>query len=186
MGNHQVDNAALAVSCCEVLQRQGYAIPEEAIREGLLAVNWPGRLEVVSKEPYLVLDGAHNLAAVKELAHYLKSASDTKWTLVIGIFDDKPFKEIIAALMPYCHNVIATRPDNSRALTPEILATQAAQYHAKVTTAPTVAAAIEAAVQNWRPGQGICVAGSLYVIGEAKSYLEKKGTPDPGDLLTSA
>ena len=71
-----------------------------------------------------MLDGAHNLAAVKELAHYLKSASDTKWTLVIGIFDDKPFKEMIATLMPYCHNVIATRPDNSRAFTPEILATQ--------------------------------------------------------------
>lgn len=185
-GYHQVDNAALAISSCEVLQRQGHAIPEEAIREGLLAVTWPGRLEVVSKEPYLVLDGAHNLAAVKELARYLKSASDTKWTLVIGIFDDKPFKEIIATLMPYCHNVIATRPANSRALTAEILATEAAQYHAKVTTAPTVAAAIEKAVQNWHPGQGICVAGSLYVIGEAKSYLEKQDVPDPGELLTSA
>lgn len=185
-GYHQVDNAAVAVSCCEVLQRQGYAIPEEAIREGLLAVTWPGRLEVVSRGPYLVLDCAHNLAAVKELARYLKSASDTKWTLVIGIFDDKPFKEMIATLMPYCHNVIATRPTNSRALTPEILATEAAQYHAKVSTAPTVAAAIEAAVQNWRPGQGICVAGSLYVIGEAKSYLENREKPDPGEILTNA
>ena len=186
MGRHQIDNAAVAVSSCEVLQRQGYAIPEEAIREGLLAANWPGRMEVVSQKPFILLDGAHNLAAISGLARYLKSTTDKKWTLVIGILDDKPFEKMISALMPYCHQVIATRPTTSRALEPDILANTATQHGAKVTTAPTVAAAIEKAVQNWRPGEGICVAGSLYVIGEAKSYLENQGTPDPGDLLTSA
>lgn len=185
-GHHQVDNAALAVNSCEVLQRQGYPIPEEAIREGLLSVNWPGRLEVVSKEPYLVLDGAHNLAAVKELAHYLKSASEIKWTLVVGILDDKPFKKILATLLPYCHKVIVTRPSTGRALEPEILAKTVAPYNLAVTTAPTVVTAIEKAVQNWCPGEGICVAGSLYVIGEAKSYLEKREKPDPGEILTNA
>jgi len=186
LGHHQIENAALAASCCEVLQRKGFEVPETAIRKGLVTVQWPGRLEVVSQEPYMVLDGAHNLAAVKALARYLKSASDKKWTLVIGIMDDKPYEKILVALLPHCHSVIVTRPSAGRGLAPEILAKTGATYGLKVTTASTVAEALEMAVHNWKPGEGICVAGSLYVIGEAKSYLEKRGPPDPGDRLTSA
>ena len=71
-GRHQYRNAALALAVVELLQEMGFPVPEQAIREGLAGVRWPGRLERLAQDPRVILDGAHNPAAARSLAQALK------------------------------------------------------------------------------------------------------------------
>ena len=173
-GSHQVENAALVLAACELLNRSNITISIEQIQAGLGSTRWPGRLEVVSDHPMIILDGAHNLNASKELAKYLKTElKGRRITLVIGILEDKPYAEILGHLLPACSRVILTSPKIDRALSVDALYPVAAALTADVRTIPDVSRAVSFAVQNARPDEVICVAGSLYVVGEAKAFLNQ-------------
>ncbi len=177
-GRFQLDNAAITLAACEVLRRNGTNIPEPAIREGLALNRWPGRLEVVSTSPMVLLDGAHNLAAAEHLAGFLSSElQDRKITLVIGILDDKPYPEILRFLLPVCRKAILTQARNERALPAETLLAEAAPLLPDVTAVPRVDAAIEQGLAGLSPDEILCIAGSLYVVGEAKAWFERQGLP---------
>ncbi|GBC59287.1 FolC bifunctional protein [Desulfonema ishimotonii] len=177
-GSHQIDNAALTLAACEIITENGANIPEEAIRRGLHENCWPGRLEVVSESPYLILDGAHNLAAAENLAKFLKETFDPeKITLVLGILDDKPYAEMLRFLLPVCRNAILTQPKIHRALPVDTLRATAGEIRSELTSVPDVARAVAYAMENAAPDDVICVAGSLYVVGEAKEFLETLGFP---------
>ncbi len=172
-GAHQVTNAALVLAACELLQDQGHPISPEALSAGLETTHWPGRLEVVSHSPTVILDGAHNLDAAACLATYLSTEwSGRRITLVIGILEDKPFQEILNVLLPPCDRVILTQPAIYRALSPESLRSAAEGKVRIIEEVPTVADAIRRAVESSGPDDVVCIAGSLYVVGEAKAYLE--------------
>ncbi len=175
-GYHQVDNAALAIAACEVLREKGVDLPESAIRNGLAAVQWPGRLEVVSQNPFILLDGAHNLMAARNLAsHFAKDLSHKRIILVVGILDDKPYKQMLQALVPVCAKAIVTRAQNERALPARTLLEAAKEEIADVEMAPDVPKAVDRALETAGPEDAVCIAGSLYVVGEAREHLEKKG-----------
>jgi dihydrofolate synthase/folylpolyglutamate synthase len=179
-GRHQVDNAALALAACDLLRMEGVGIDETAIRKGLTGVTWPGRLEIVKRQPLTILDGAHNLAAVQRLADYLKtSLKDRRLTLVVGILDDKPFRKMLAALMPLCHRVIFTRPVINRSLDPEILFRESGMPSARSAIVPDVPAAVARAMDTTSIDDAVCIAGSLYVVGEARRFL-KRDSADAG------
>ena len=119
MGRHQVDNAAISLAACELLNRSGASISEENCRQGLLSLHWPGRLEIVSESPRIILDGAHNLVAAQNLAAFLARETDQRpITMVIGNLDDKPYKAMLSALVPVTQKVIFTRPKIDRGLPP--------------------------------------------------------------------
>lgn len=182
IGEHQPENASLALAACELLNQQQLSITERHIREGLENVHWPARLEVVSTAPYILLDGAHNLAAAHKLARYLNShLADRKITLVIGILDDKPYRAMLAILAPLADRVIATRAAIGRALPPEAIATAAGQYVRETVIRPNVAAALAYAVKTIGKDDAIVVAGSLYIAGEAIACLNHDRRPDPGE-----
>ncbi|MFH0994313.1 MAG: folylpolyglutamate synthase/dihydrofolate synthase family protein [Pseudomonadota bacterium] len=173
-GSHQVQNAALVLAACELLNRSNTILSLEHIQIGLDNTRWPGRLEVVSDHPMIILDGAHNLNASKELAKYLGTElKGRRITLVIGILEDKPYAAILEHLLPVCSRVILTSPKIDRALPVDTLYPIAAALTADVQTIPDVSRAIAFAVQNARPEEVICVAGSLYVVGEAKAFLNQ-------------
>ena len=173
-GSHQVENAALVLAACELLNRNDTIISLKHIQTGLDNTCWPGRLEVVSDHPMIILDGAHNLGACKKLAEYLKTElKDRRITLVIGILDDKPYTAILEYLLPVCSQVILTSPKIDRALPVDTLYTIAAALTADVRKIPDVSRAVAFAVQNAQPEDVICVAGSLYVVGEAKAFLNR-------------
>ena len=173
-GSHQVENAALVLAACELLNRNNTIISIEHIQTGLNNTRWPGRLEVVSDHPMIILDGAHNLNASKELAKYLRTElKGRRITLVIGILEDKPYAAILENLLPACSRVILTSPKIDRALPVDTLYPIAAAITADVQKIPDVSRAIAFAVQNARPDEVICVAGSLYVVGEAKAFLNQ-------------
>jgi dihydrofolate synthase/folylpolyglutamate synthase len=178
-GHHQIDNAALAMAACEVLRQSGQAeLTADDIGKGLMRTRWPGRLEVVSTTPYIILDGAHNLMAARKLAQYLKNQfTEKKITLVIGVLDDKPSDAILKDLIAPCHRVVATQPVIDRAIPAHDLAKVAKKYSRNVDIIPDVGAALENALEKSDRDDVICVAGSLYAVGEAKTALKKLTPP---------
>ncbi len=114
-GRHQYRNAAVALAVLELLQQQGFAISEEAIREGLQNTRWPGRLEQVAQDRRILLDGAHNPAAALTLAQTLKQTrGHGRLIFVMGIMADKEVDIILGRLLPLGQMVIFTRPQYFR------------------------------------------------------------------------
>jgi dihydrofolate synthase / folylpolyglutamate synthase len=172
-GEHQVDNAAVALAACELLaQSKSAAISETAIRQGLLQTRWPGRLEVIPHSPEIILDGAHNLMSARILAHHLvKHYPKGNITLVVGILDDKPCQTILKDLIAPCAKVVVTQPNIDRAIPAAKLAALAKPFAPYMETVPNVAQAVQRALEISAKDDVVCVAGSLYVVGEAKTAL---------------
>ncbi|MCP4112737.1 MAG: bifunctional folylpolyglutamate synthase/dihydrofolate synthase [Desulfobacteraceae bacterium] len=175
-GNYQVDNAALVLACCELLNRNDSNIPLQSIKDGLEKNRWPGRLELVSTSPYILLDGAHNLIAARNLGKFLSTnLADREIILVVGILDDKPYASMLRSLVPICSRVILTQVKNERALPADKLYQAARKMNQNITVIPDVAKALRHALETASDNDAVCVAGSLYVVGEAKEELEKSG-----------
>jgi dihydrofolate synthase/folylpolyglutamate synthase len=173
LGDHQIENAALALAASELLIKSGAEIPLENIQKGLKKMRWPGRLEIVSEHPLIILDGAHNLIAARNLARFLKThLAGRSITLVVGILDDKPFAAMLKCLLPACSRAIITRARTDRALDPQCLYATARKIIPDVLVVPDVAAAFSHAIQTVASDEVVCVAGSLYVVGEAKEAIE--------------
>ncbi len=168
-GRHQAANAAVAVAAVEELF--GKAIPEEPAREGLAAVGSPGRLEVVDRDPLVLIDGAHNPQAFEALAATMREEfPEQAWTLVVGAMGDKDLDAMLEPMRGLLAAVIATSADHERAFVPGQVAEAVARVlpGVPVDEVPGVAAAIDAAKERAGDG-GIVVAGSLYVAGEART-----------------
>jgi dihydrofolate synthase/folylpolyglutamate synthase len=156
----------------------------EWIRNGLASTKWPGRLEFISKNPPIVIDGAHNPAAAGALAQALKRTFLEKYKkiiMILGIMDDKDIEGIMEPLLPLASDVIVTAPAGMRAARAEKLAAAAASLGfpaARVTR--TVKEALGIATQmamHHAPCATplIVVTGSFYTIGEAKEAMGQKG-----------
>ena len=174
LGRYQVDNAALVLAACEILNRDKTArLPEAEIRKGLLENSWPGRLEVLSDAPLVLLDGAHNMAAIRPLARFLSERFAGRYiTLVSGILDDKAYPEMLGCLLPRCNRVILTQPKIDRAIPADALKKVAEKIIADVSVIPDVPSALNYAIRTSKPDHVICIAGSLYLVGEVKEAIE--------------
>lgn len=170
-GSYQVDNAAQVLAACEILMEQT-AIDSTAIEAGLKSHNWPGRLEMSPTNPPILLDGAHNLMAARHLAAFLKEQmSERKITLVAAILDDKPYRSMLRAILPCCSRAIFTRPKINRSLPAQTLCSAARPYIANTEIIADVAEAVSHAYETTPREDLICIAGSLYLVGEAKQAL---------------
>jgi len=167
--------------------------PNEAwihcIREGLRNVKWPGRLEFISENPPIVIDGAHNPAAAAALAQALKRTFLQKYKkiiMILGIMDDKDIEGILEPLLPLASHIICTSPAGSRAASAETLTEVAASLGFPAAQATrTVKEALDCAMQlamthdpsplTIPPASLIVVTGSFYTTGEAKEVLGQKG-----------
>ncbi|MFZ5448116.1 MAG: bifunctional folylpolyglutamate synthase/dihydrofolate synthase [Thermodesulfobacteriota bacterium] len=170
-GRHQYGNAALALAVVEMLNKEGFPVPETALREGLNAARWPGRLEQLPQDPRILLDGAHNPAAALTLAQNLKQArGNGRLILVMGVMADKDVDAILARLLPLAQTVIFTQPQYFRAATTRDLARRAQPYGLEILQIPRIAAAIRQAQSLAGPKDRIVITGSLFTVGEAKEY----------------
>ena len=177
LGRHQAENAATAITAVEALKIKGICISKKAIRDGLEKVKWPGRLEIIQKNPILILDGAHNPNGVKVVRQTLEEIfCYHRLVLVLGIFADKDYKKMIKIIAPLADLIIATKAKNPRATPPQIIAKEAAQYidRNKIMVTKNIPQAINYAIFNSHKDDLICITGSLYTIGEAKRYFKIK------------
>lgn len=161
-GAHQVGNARLAVAAAQQLMAQPLA--PEVIDEVLAQTTWPGRCEWLRAD--LLIDGAHNLEGVTSLAAVLDALPLPPSVLIFGTSADKPAAEMLQLLAPRFDHVIVTRARSERALDPAVLAAGLP----RAVVAPNVAAALTTA-DGLAEGGFIVVAGSLFVIGEARAHV---------------
>lgn len=176
-GRHQWTNATLAVAAATRLPGFHERITEQAIRQGLAGTRWPGRCEVVSDHPTLLLDGAHNPAAAQVLRAFLLenyTSKGKKVVMVFGAMQEKDLSGIMQPLFSCVSRVIVTRAETPRAADPVYLEGLARRYHASVLRAPSLSAALSAARQEAGEDGVICVTGSLYLVGDVKCLLEGK------------
>ncbi|MGD9393861.1 MAG: folylpolyglutamate synthase/dihydrofolate synthase family protein [Dehalococcoidia bacterium] len=168
LGEHQLQNAATAVAALEVLAERGFDITAESIARGLAKIEWPGRFQVLRRDPPLVVDGAHNIDAARSLKKALKEYFDfNKAILVMGASDDKNIKGVIAELLPLFDRVIVTRSRHPRAMAPAPLAAEFARHGVKARIAEDVPAALSQALSLAGEKDLVCLAGSLFIVGEA-------------------
>jgi dihydrofolate synthase/folylpolyglutamate synthase len=179
-GSYQHRNAALALGVTELLERRGVQGSEDPIREGLKSAHWPGRLQVVSREPLLILDGAHNPGAIHCLSEAIRGGFRYKrLILVLGIMADKDVPTILRGIVPMANYVLFTRPEYYRAAAPETLMQQALPLGKPGEIQPTLAKAIEKAKRMADRKDLILVTGSLFTVGEAMAILDpEKYKPD--------
>jgi dihydrofolate synthase / folylpolyglutamate synthase len=168
---YQAPNVATAIAAAE--SALGRALEIGAVRAALGGMRFPGRFEVVSDDPPVVLDGAHNPQAAAVLAGAIRAAfPGARPTLVLGILADKDAEGIVAALAPVAARIVVTRPDSSRALPAERLAEIVERVAGvRPTVAPELADAIAIAGSD---GAGVVVSGSLYTAGQARTLLRRR------------
>jgi dihydrofolate synthase / folylpolyglutamate synthase len=174
-GGFQAVNAATAFCIVQALGRRGVQIDDEAIVSGLQSVRIPGRLEAISHDPLVLLDGAHNPAAAHELASSLgEILPGRRIHLVLAAMADKDIGEIAAQLGPLASSMTATRvPGTDRSADPEEIAGAFSRLGTRVFVAPDPAAALECALQRAETDDAVVVTGSMYLVG----WLQRIGVP---------
>lgn len=167
IGEHQAGNAAVAIEASRKLD-----ISDQAIRQGLERVSWPGRFEVLSKDPVFIADGAHNPQCARTLAAALDTVFlGQKVEFLLGVLQDKDYQEMMDLLLPYAKGVVLLKPDSPRALDPDILAKYLRGHGAKVRVAKSVTQALDLGFAL-ADGTPLVLTGSLYLLGEVrKGYL---------------
>ena len=121
-GEYQKENAALAFSALMALKSMGYSVSEEGIRRGMKKACWPGRFELLAKEPLFIIDGAHNEDGVRALAQALKQDYPGKeFCLIVGILGDKAYDKMLDIMLPFAKKAVCVTPPNPRALPGEEL-----------------------------------------------------------------
>ncbi|MBQ3140338.1 MAG: bifunctional folylpolyglutamate synthase/dihydrofolate synthase [Clostridia bacterium] len=174
LGEHQQKNAALAIETVRALRRRGFAISDDALREGLRRTVWPARLQVLSKEPLMLLDGAHNLHGVRALTAALrKLLPDQKFVFMCGILGDKDYRDMLAELSPLAAAIVVAQVPNPRAKNAADLAQTAKEYCADVRVGGEVPDAVAMAKQvRAEYGLPLCCCGSLYMAGAVLEVLK--------------
>lgn len=163
-GRHQAFNAAVVLEAALALCRQGFDISDEDIIGGIENAKIPARIEVISKNPYVIIDGAHNPDGAGALRDTLKSVG--KMTGIIGILQDKDTQEMLKAFSACFNNVYTVAPNNPRAMSAVQLAQQAKPYFNSATPCDSLQQALQMAT-----AQGdVCVCGSLYLAADARKY----------------
>lgn len=176
-GKFQVRNALTAAAAAAILAERGFPMTWPAVERGIGDVRWPGRLERVSERPEIFLDGAHNPAAARELRNFWdENFAGRRIILVYAAMRDKAVDEIAGLLFPRAARVILTQPNQSRAISVDVLSQIACHHAANCESAANSSEAIERALGLAKPEDAIFITGSLYLVGEARSIFRSAGS----------
>ena len=199
LGNYQMENAMAVLDIIDCLQRRGFGISEDAIQSGASAVQapegkqkpgisedairaglaraiWPGRFELLSRAPLLIVDGAHNPNGVEALVDTIRAYfPDQKINFVMGVMKDKDYHTMLRLIAPYAARFITELPDAHRALRPEELKSEIRTYFdGPVETADSVTAAVQRAMELAEGTEAITICfGSLYQVADIRRFFRK-------------
>jgi len=176
LGYHQIENAATAYASLRTARGRGLTVSDAAIQRGFAQVDWPGRFEILSHDPLLVVDSAHN----RDSALKLRLALDDYFPglpviLIFGASEDKDIEGMFAELMPRVRQVVATRSYHPRALEPQALVEFAHRYGIPASVAPTIEEALEQALNLAAGDALVLAAGSIFVAaGVRETWLKNQ------------
>ena len=173
LGIHQLKNAAVVLSVIDTLIDKGWNITEENIREGMRTVSWPGRFDIVGREPLFIIDGGHNPQCIEALVVNIRDyLTDKKVIALTGVLADKDYADMYKPVMPYVREFVCVTPPNPRKLE----AAELAKHLQGVGAKATACASIEEGVRTARALAGhdgvVLCFGSLYTIGSIKEALD--------------
>lgn len=177
IGPHQIENLSVSLAVIEELKNRGLEISNAALCTGVEATTVPARVEVISKDPLIIIDGGHNEDGARVLANTLsRFTSDIKKTFLIGVMADKEVDKVLSQIVPLASCVVATTPNSPRSMPANELAA-AAQGYMKSPSSTTCSAcadpcdaydrALEYATAH---GQSLVVCGSLYLAGDVRAH----------------
>lgn len=176
-GTHQRVNAALAVRAIELVrERVGLRLPDRAVTAGLGRVDWPGRLESIGARPRVLLDAAHNVEGAQALGAHLAREDErcgrpAQRVLVFGITEGRDAEALFAPMAPHVDCVIVVTPEIVKAQPAPDVARALASHTESVVSEASVLAALERAREAAGPDGEVLVAGSLYLVGDARRAL---------------
>jgi len=169
LGRHQLENGTAAIASLEAMRERGYRIPAQAVREGMRSVKWPGRLEILSREPLVVVDCAHNPYSTQTLRRALEEwFPGRRWVLIFGASTDKDIPGMLRELLPVSEYVIVTRSEHPRAAAPIELADAVASAGGGAEVSISVSKALRRALAVTEPDTGLLVTGSIFVVADAR------------------
>jgi dihydrofolate synthase/folylpolyglutamate synthase len=173
LGKYQANNAVVALTTIKVLQKyHDINISEVSIRNGLKNTRWPGRLEVIKKNPTVIIDGAHNIHGAKALKRSIKEIFDYDRLIgVIGVLGDKDVDGILNEIVPLCDIVIITRPNNPRAISLDDLKGKIEGFGKEVLMYEDIREAVDKSLEISMEEDMVVCCGSLYMIGDVRSKL---------------
>ena len=174
LGVHQLKNAAVVLSIMDTLMEKGWKITEDHIREGLRVARWPGRFDIVGRDPLFIIDGGHNPqcidALVVNIRDYLK---DKKVIALTGVLADKDYADMYKPVMTYVQEFVCVTPPNPRKLEAAELANHLMSVGAKATACDSIEEGVRKARQLAGDSGVVLCFGSLYTIGSIKEALDQ-------------
>lgn len=172
LGEHQRYNAAAALETLWVLRKRGWDIPETAVTEGLSKTVWPARMELVRRNPDVILDGGHNPQCMEALGKALRELyPEKKLIFLTGVLADKDYPTMMGEILPLAREFYTITPDSERAMPAAELAAWLEERGAKSTPCGSVREGIDRALAAAGPEGAVCACGSLYMIGEVRHLL---------------
>ena len=170
LGDHQLHNAAVVLAVAETLIENGWNITGENIYDGIRDVSWPGRFDIITRDPLFIIDGGHNPqcleALVKNIQDYL---SGRRIIAITGVLADKDYGDMYRPVLPYIEQFVCVTPPNPRRLPAAELAQHLTQAGATATAFESIAEGVRRAIAlAGRDGAVLCF-GSLYTIGDIRN-----------------
>ena len=172
LGLHQVDNAINAILVSKTLSEKNINVKDSSIKKGLYNTFWKGRIQLISRKPLIIFDGAHNISCMNALKQFMLKISNRR-ILVIGISKDKEIAKMIKAIAPFFDEIIVTKGLFKPAKT-SVIAKEARQYCEKVIEIQELEKALNYAKNKLKDNDTMLVTGSLYVVGGALSIIREK------------
>jgi len=174
-GRFQIRNALAAATASYLLAERGFSTNDEAVPRGIATVRWPGRLERLSHQPAVYLDGTHNPAGARELLKFWEeNFRGRRILLVYGAMRDKAVDEIAGLLFPRADSVILTEPRQPRAISAPLLAEITGHLAVQSTVVQDPGEALERALGMAGPDDVIFATGSLYLAGDLRGYWSRR------------
>lgn len=178
-GKYQINNLLTVYSAVSILREKHFTITDEHLVEGIAATKFPARFELCSREPMVILDGAHNPQAAEALAESVEELLPKKRILLCGMMADKDYKTAISILAPHFEHIITVNVQNPRTVASEELAKTAKEFCADVTVEGNASEALEDVLKTLKNDDVLVVAGSLYLASELRPMLMRfKGNPN--------
>ena len=172
LGDHQLHNASVVLSVIDTLIDRGWKINEQNIRDGMRDVSWPGRFDIVGRDPLFIIDGGHNPqcieALVKNIEDYLTGRTVIALT---GVLADKDYGDMYKPVMPFIKEFVCITPPNPRRLQAAELAEHLRQNGATATPCDSIDAGVRTALEKAGKDGVILCFGSLYTIGDVRNAL---------------
>jgi len=169
LGPHQVENAALAFVVLDVLRQQGIELSTQAISQGFANTDWPGRFEVLQRQPPVIVDSAHTPGAITRLQETLDEFfPDCELHLILGMSEDKDIQGMLSALESPIKKIYCTQAPHPRAMEPAALAEAARFLNRPVAAIDVPGEALEAAMIAAQNGDLILVTGSIFIAASGR------------------